>query len=87
VNLDIFTLNGIFYGTDDEKLLSQSMAEYWSSFIKTGVPRSSNSGVTWNPFTEDAQSYMVLNIPQVQMQQHFREQYCRFWNTTVPTYD
>jgi len=82
----LYPTNGIFYGTDDEKQLSKSMAEYWSSFIKTGVPRSSNSAVTWAPFTEDAQTYLVLNIPQVQTQQHFREQYCQFWNTTVPTY-
>jgi len=82
----LYPTNGIFYGTDDEKQLSKSMAEYWSSFIKTGVPLSTNSGVTWEPFTKDTQSYLVLNIPKVMMQQHFRKEECQFWNTTLPTY-
>lgn len=71
----------------DEKALAESMVRYWTNFASSGDPNSRlgpeghrSVQKVWPPF-EHNQSYMLLQLPEVQAKVHQKDPECDYWDT------
>jgi len=51
----------------DAKQFSQTMKEYWATFISTGLPSSRTSGVTWPAYVNDTELTLQLDSSSAPM--------------------
>lgn len=79
-------LNTSIKYNDSEIVLSKQMAYYWSNFIKYNDPNYENKHEIWPKYkikqtnsNDTLRAYFILNNP-VGIRQHFKADYCAFWN-------
>eukprot|EP01094_Clydonella_sp_ATCC50884_P009338 TRINITY_DN1885_c0_g1_i1.p1 TRINITY_DN1885_c0_g1~~TRINITY_DN1885_c0_g1_i1.p1 ORF type:complete len:267 (+),score=70.06 TRINITY_DN1885_c0_g1_i1:174-974(+) len=63
--------------TEDEETLSEQMQSYWTAFATSGDP-----GADWPAYTADGVQILGLQTGEVEVLPGYREEMCRFWDTT-----
>ena len=69
--------------TADEEKLSDAMVDYWTNFAKYLDPNGgpASSAVRWPKFTARVKEYLMLNTPQVTVQDDPYRGICDFWDS------
>jgi len=67
--------------TDAQAALSNSMMNYWTTFLATGTPVDESGGVVWPPAN---QGIATLDTPTVTVSSDMLSSECKFWGEYYP---
>ncbi|XP_071971250.1 cholinesterase-like isoform X1 [Engystomops pustulosus] len=68
--------------TNQEQIFSRRLMKIWANFARNGNP--SDDDFKWPRYSKEEQSYAILKVDDIDVQQNWNTQKCHFWNSFYP---
>ncbi|KAG8549112.1 hypothetical protein GDO81_022641 [Engystomops pustulosus] len=69
-------------GVIHEQIFSRRLMKIWANFARNGNP--SDDDFKWPRYSKEEQSYAILKVDDIDVQQNWNTQKCHFWNSFYP---
>jgi para-nitrobenzyl esterase len=68
----------------EQEKLSDTMVDYWTSFARSGEPRSSNVAAPWGPYAAATDNIQTLDLAGMKRRDHYgSENDCALWDDVL----